>query len=49
MIFNADGQSAGEAFVQMRSEEAAFFAAIHRHCRYIMVSGKQQYIEVFQC
>lgn len=49
MIFNSHGQPAGEAFVQMGSEDAAFLAAFHRHGHYIMAAGKQRYIEVLQC
>lgn len=48
MIFNAQGQPAGEAFVQMVSEDAAFLAAVHRHCRHIP-GKKQRYVEVLQC
>lgn len=45
MVYTNHGQPAGEAFVQMDSEDAAFLAAMHLHHRYIM----GRYIEVFQC
>ncbi|KAG0430033.1 hypothetical protein HPB47_023058 [Ixodes persulcatus] len=48
MVYNAQGQPSGEAFIQMDSEDSAFLAALQRHHRYIM-GKKPRYIEVFQC
>merc|ERR1719350_2592881 len=49
MVFNAQGQPSGEAFIQMDGEGSAFGAANHRHHRYMVFGKKQRYIEVFQC
>jgi len=49
MVFNAQGQPSGEAFIQMDSEASAFSAANQRHHRYMVFGKKQRYIEVFQC
>lgn len=49
MVYNAQGQPSGEAFIQMTSETSAFQAAQHKHHRYIIIGKKQRYIEVFQC
>ncbi|XP_076269051.1 epithelial splicing regulatory protein fusilli isoform X2 [Rhynchophorus ferrugineus] len=49
MVYNAQGQPSGEAFIQMDSEASAFAAAQHKHHRYMVFGKKQRYIEVFQC
>ncbi|XP_032455398.1 RNA-binding protein fusilli isoform X2 [Nasonia vitripennis] len=49
MVFNAQGQPSGEAFIQMNSEAAAYVCASQRHHRYMIYGKKQRYIEVFQC
>lgn len=49
MVYNAQGQPSGEAFIQMDSEQSAFLAAQLRHNRYMIFGKKQRYIEVFQC
>merc|ERR550539_1586455 len=49
MVFNAQGQPSGEAFIQMDSEGSAFGAANTKHHRYMVFGKKQRYIEVFQC
>ncbi|KAK2724246.1 hypothetical protein QYM36_000941 [Artemia franciscana] len=49
MVFNAQGQPSGEAFIQMDGEQSAFAAAQQRHHRYIVFGKKQRYVEVFQC
>ncbi|XKL59479.1 hypothetical protein PGB90_000495 [Kerria lacca] len=49
MVYNAQGQPSGEAFIQMDSEQSAFAAAQMRHHRYMYFGKKQRYIEVFQC
>ncbi|KAG8263385.1 regulation of RNA splicing [Homalodisca vitripennis] len=49
MVYNAQGQPSGEAFIQMTSENSAFQAAQQRHHRYMVFGKKQRYIEVFQC
>ncbi|CAG7819135.1 unnamed protein product [Allacma fusca] len=49
MVYNAQAQPSGEAFIQMNSEESAFLAAQAKHHRYMMHFKKQRYIEVFQC
>ncbi|GAB6030575.1 hypothetical protein CHUAL_007437 [Chamberlinius hualienensis] len=49
MVFNAQGQPSGEAFIQMDSEHSAYLAAQQRHHRYMIFGKKQRYIEVFQC
>eukprot|EP00092_Neocalanus_flemingeri_P009635 GFUD01010373.1.p1 GENE.GFUD01010373.1~~GFUD01010373.1.p1 ORF type:complete len:502 (-),score=123.80 GFUD01010373.1:1251-2756(-) len=49
MVFNAQGQPSGEAFIQMDSEPSSFSAANNRHHRYMVFGKKQRYIEVFQC
>jgi len=49
MVFNAQGQPSGEAFIQMDSEPSSFAAANNRHHRYMVFGKKQRYIEVFQC
>ncbi|EFX70109.1 hypothetical protein DAPPUDRAFT_202511, partial [Daphnia pulex] len=49
MVYNAQGQPSGEAFIQMDSEQSSFQAAQQRHHRYMVFGKKQRYIEVFQC
>lgn len=49
MVYNAQGQPSGEAFIQMDTEHSAFMAAQQRHHRYMVFGKKQRYIEVFQC
>ncbi|XP_045023270.1 RNA-binding protein fusilli-like isoform X1 [Daphnia magna] len=49
MVYNAQGQPSGEAFIQMDSEQSSFQAAHQRHHRYMVFGKKQRYIEVFQC
>ncbi|KAH9360494.1 hypothetical protein HPB48_008293 [Haemaphysalis longicornis] len=49
MIYRADGQPSGEAYVQMDTEVSAFSAALYHHGRYIVGRGGPCYIEVFQC
>ncbi|XP_023221972.1 epithelial splicing regulatory protein 2-like isoform X1 [Centruroides sculpturatus] len=49
MVYNAQGQPSGEAFIQMDSEHSAYIAAQQRHHRYMVFGKKQRYIEVFQC
>lgn len=49
MVYNAQGQPSGEAFIQMDSEGSAFLAAQRKHHRCMIFGKKQRYIEVFQC
>ncbi|XP_035702369.1 RNA-binding protein fusilli isoform X2 [Folsomia candida] len=49
MVYNAQGQPSGEAFIQMDSEPSAFLASTQKHHRYMLHFKKQRYIEVFQC
>uniref|UniRef100_A0A1W7RAH2 RNA-binding protein fusilli n=1 Tax=Hadrurus spadix TaxID=141984 RepID=A0A1W7RAH2_9SCOR len=49
MVYNAQAQPSGEAFIQMDSETSAYMAAQQRHHRYMIYRKKQRYIEVFQC
>ncbi|KAG8179601.1 hypothetical protein JTE90_025766 [Oedothorax gibbosus] len=49
MVYNAQGQPSGEAFIQMDTEHSAFMCAQQRHHRYMVFGKKQRYIEVFQC
>ncbi|XP_047119808.1 RNA-binding protein fusilli isoform X2 [Schistocerca piceifrons] len=49
MVYNAQGQPSGEAFIQMDSEQSAFLSAQQKHHRYMTFGKKQRYIEVFQC
>ncbi|XP_022906972.1 RNA-binding protein fusilli isoform X2 [Onthophagus taurus] len=49
MVYNAQGQPSGEAFIQMDSEKSAFITAQSKHHRYMTFGKKQRYIEVFQC
>ncbi|XP_015788903.1 putative uncharacterized protein DDB_G0282133 isoform X2 [Tetranychus urticae] len=49
MVYNAQGQPSGEAFIQMDSEQSAAQAATQRHHKYMSFGKKQRYIEVFQC
>ncbi|KAF2884210.1 hypothetical protein ILUMI_21965 [Ignelater luminosus] len=49
MVYNAQGQPSGEAFIQMDSEQSAYNAAQQKHHRYMIFGKKQRYIEVFQC
>ncbi|XP_071573864.1 RNA-binding protein fusilli-like isoform X2 [Temnothorax nylanderi] len=49
MVYNAQGQPSGEAFIQMDSEASAYACATQRHHRYMIYGKKQRYIEVFQC
>ncbi|KAI1297261.1 Epithelial splicing regulatory protein 2 [Halotydeus destructor] len=55
MVYNAQGQPSGEAFIQMNSEGAAAMAANQCHHKYMACMNaqtqvkKQRYIEVFQC
>ncbi|KAG9509007.1 RNA-binding protein fusilli, partial [Fragariocoptes setiger] len=49
MVYNAQGQPSGEAFIQMDSEQAAHATAHKRHHKNMCYGKKQRYIEVFQC
>ncbi|XP_044265915.1 RNA-binding protein fusilli isoform X1 [Tribolium madens] len=49
MVYNAQGQPSGEAFIQMDSEQSACITAQQKHHRYMTFGKKQRYIEVFQC
>jgi epithelial splicing regulatory protein 1/2 len=49
MVYNAQGQPSGEAFIQMDSEQSACITAQQKHHRYMIFGKKQRYIEVFQC
>uniref|UniRef100_A0A1L8DGE4 Putative splicing factor hnrnp-f n=1 Tax=Nyssomyia neivai TaxID=330878 RepID=A0A1L8DGE4_9DIPT len=50
MVYNAQGQPSGEAFIQMDSETSAFACAQQKHNKYMGSFGKKhRYIEVFQC
>ncbi|XP_077284388.1 epithelial splicing regulatory protein fusilli [Arctopsyche grandis] len=49
MVYNAQGQPSGEAFIQMDSEMSAYLSAQQKHHRYMTFGKKQRYIEVFQC
>ncbi|XP_045194207.1 epithelial splicing regulatory protein 1-like isoform X2 [Mercenaria mercenaria] len=49
MVYSAQGEPSGEAFIQMSSEEAAQLTAINRHRRQIIYAGKKRVIEVIQC
>ncbi|XP_021916116.1 RNA-binding protein fusilli isoform X3 [Zootermopsis nevadensis] len=49
MVYNAQGQPSGEAFIQMDLEQSAFLSAQQKHHRYMIFGKKQRYIEVFQC
>lgn len=49
MVFNAQGNPSGEAFIQMDSEASAASAAANAHNKYMQIGKKQRYIEVFQC
>lgn len=48
MIYAADGQPSGLAFVEMNSEDSALSATLHCHGHSIM-PGNTSYIEVTQC
>ncbi|XP_037051284.1 RNA-binding protein fusilli isoform X1 [Bradysia coprophila] len=49
MVYNAQGQPSGEAFIQMDSEESARASAQLKHNKYMIFGKKYRYIEVFQC
>uniref|UniRef100_A0A182JLA3 Uncharacterized protein n=1 Tax=Anopheles atroparvus TaxID=41427 RepID=A0A182JLA3_ANOAO len=49
LVYNAQGQFNGEAFIQMESEAAAYQSAQQKHHKNMMFGKKQRYIEVFQC
>ncbi|KAH1001148.1 hypothetical protein HUJ04_013400 [Dendroctonus ponderosae] len=49
MVYNAQGQPSGEAFIQMDTEQSAYVSAQQKHHRYMIFGKKQRYIEVFQC
>jgi epithelial splicing regulatory protein 1/2 len=49
MIFNAQGQPSGEAFIQFDSELSSFNVTNHKNGKYMFFSGKKFYIEVLQC
>ncbi|CAG9806124.1 unnamed protein product [Chironomus riparius] len=49
LVYNAQGQFNGEAFIQMDSESAAQASAQQKHHKHMMFGKKQRYIEVFQC
>ncbi|XP_013391159.1 epithelial splicing regulatory protein 2 isoform X2 [Lingula anatina] len=49
MVYNAQGQPTGEAFIQMDNELSAEACAASRHKKYMIHGNKKRYIEVFQC
>lgn len=46
MVYNAQGNPSGEAFIQMDGETSAFLCAQQKHHRYMTYGKKQRYIEV---
>lgn len=49
MVYNSQGSPSGEAFIQMRSEQAANCASLSLHNKNMEIGKKKRYIEVFQC
>uniref|UniRef100_A0A913HLV4 RRM domain-containing protein n=1 Tax=Strongyloides stercoralis TaxID=6248 RepID=A0A913HLV4_STRER len=48
MILNSNGESSGEAFIQLVSEEGAQQISSKLHNKFMEVGKKKRYIEVFQ-
>lgn len=49
MVYSAQGEPSGEAFIQMNTEEAAQLTAINRNARQMYFAGKKRVIECIQC
>ncbi|XP_046354450.1 epithelial splicing regulatory protein 1-like isoform X1 [Haliotis cracherodii] len=49
MVYTAQGEPSGEAFIQMDSEEASSMTAINRHRRPMTFANKKRLIDVIQC
>lgn len=49
MVYTAQGEPSGEAFIQMDSEESAQLTAINRNKRPIVFAQKKRIIDVIQC
>lgn len=49
MVFTAQGEPSGEAFIQLDSEEAAMVTALNRHRRPMIFGNKKRIIDVIQC
>ncbi|KAK7469863.1 hypothetical protein BaRGS_00036141 [Batillaria attramentaria] len=49
MVFTAQGEPSGEAFIQLDSEEAAMVIAMNRHRRPMIFGNKKRLIDVIQC
>ena len=48
-LYDLQGEPSGEAFIQMKTEEAAQLTVVNRHRRQIIYAGKKRVIEVIQC
>ena len=49
MIFNAQGQPSGEAFIQFDSESASFNVTNHKNGKCMYFNGKKHFVEAIQC
>ena len=49
MIFNAQGQPSGEAFIQLDSESASFNVSNHKNGKCMYFNGKKHFLEAIQC
>ncbi|KAK3607377.1 hypothetical protein CHS0354_022538 [Potamilus streckersoni] len=49
MVYSAQGEQSGEAFIQMDSEESAQLTSLNRHRRQMIFASKKRVIDVIQC
>ncbi|XP_076470540.1 RNA-binding protein fusilli-like isoform X2 [Babylonia areolata] len=49
MVYTAQGEPSGEAFIQLDSEDAALVTVLNRHRRPMIYANKKRIIDVLQC
>lgn len=49
MVFNAQGQPSGEAFIQFDSEQSAYNVSSYKNCKFMYYAERKFILEVIQC
>ncbi|KAL8612408.1 hypothetical protein ACOMHN_008393 [Nucella lapillus] len=49
LVYTAQGEASGEAFIQLDSEDAALVTVLNRHRRPMIYANKKRIIDVLQC
>ncbi|GAB1600064.1 epithelial splicing regulatory protein 1-like isoform X4 [Argonauta hians] len=49
MVYGANGELSGEAFIQMNSEDSAYLTGLYKHKKSMIYSNKKRVIDAIQC